>query len=89
MELAGKDHQTTDEDTDQVGNETSTPDALDSVLGRLRLLLAVDDRDVRDVDVDKVVLASSVTELGEGLNERHALNITDSTALLGVSRRHD
>lgn len=70
-----------DNDADQVGNETSTPDALDSVLGRLRLLLAVDDGDIGDVDIDEVVLASSVTELSEGLDERHALNITDSTTL--------
>ena len=78
----------TNDDTDQVGNETSAPDALDSVLGRLGLLLAVDDGDVRDVDVDEVVLASSVTELSEGLDERHALNITNSTTLGTVSICH-
>lgn len=71
----------TNDATNQVRNETSTPDALDGVLSRLRLLLAVDDRDVRDVDVDEVVFASPVTELGEGLHERHALNITNSAAL--------
>lgn len=59
------------------------------MLGRLRLLLAVDDRNVRDVNVDEVVLASPVTELGESLNERHALNITNSTTLWSVSRRPD
>jgi hypothetical protein len=34
------------------------------------------------VDVDKVALASSLTELGQRLNEGHALDITDGTSLM-------
>lgn len=51
------------------------------MLGRLSLLLSVDHWDVGDVDVDKVSLARLVSQLGEGLNERHALDITHSATL--------
>jgi hypothetical protein len=67
--------------TYQIRNETSTAYALDSVLGGLCLLLAVDDGNIGNLDVDKVVLADPVAELCEGLNERHVLDIADCAAL--------
>lgn len=55
------------------------------MLRRLGLLLSVDDGNVGNMDVDKVALAGSLTELGQGLNKGHALDITDGTSLEMVS----
>ena len=68
--------------TNQIRNETSTTDSLDSHLCGLGLLLVVNDRDVRDVDLHKVVLAGSDAQLSEGLDEGHRLDIANGTSKL-------
>lgn len=67
--------------TNQVRDNASAADTLDGMLSRLGLLLAVNKRDVGYMDVDEVALASLVLELGQSLDERHALDITNRTAL--------
>jgi hypothetical protein len=42
----------------------------------------MNDRHVTDVDLHKVVLASSPPQLAHSLNERHALNVTNSPSQL-------
>ena len=66
----------------QVRNETSTPHGFDGLLGRLRLLLSIDHRDVRDMNLQEVVLPGSSSQLGHGLDERHALDIADGATQL-------
>jgi len=77
-----------DPDTTQnKGANSRLTGSTNRVLRRLGLLLSVDDGNVGNVNVDKVALASSLTELGQRLNEGHALNITDGTSLWMVSLR--
>lgn len=52
------------------------------MLRRLRLLFAVDCGDVGNMDGHKVLAARLVTELRKRLDERHALDITDSASKL-------
>lgn len=61
----------------QVRNEARTTDRLDGLLSGLRLLLAIDDRHVRYVNLQEVVLAGTTAQLCHSLNERHALNVTN------------
>lgn len=68
--------------TYQVRNETSASHRLDSLLCRLRLLLAVDNGYVRNVDLQKVVLAGTSPQLRHGLNKGHALNIANGSSEL-------
>lgn len=51
------------------------------MLRRLGFLFPVDHRNVRDMDIDEVALAHIVAELGQGLDERHALDISNRTTL--------
>lgn len=52
------------------------------MLSRFGLLLAVDNRNIGDVDVDEVILASLMPKLSECFNKGHALDITNSATLL-------
>ena len=61
----------------QVGNEARTTDRFDGLLSRFRLLLAIDDRHVRYVNLQEVVLAGTTAQLCHSLNERHALDVTN------------
>ena len=68
--------------THQIRNQTRAADSLNGLLSRLRLLLSIDDRHVRDVDLQEVVPARTAPELRHSLDERHALDIADSTTQL-------
>lgn len=68
--------------THQIWDQTVTPHRLDGLLRRLRLLFAVNNRHIRDVNLHKVVLARASPELAHSLDEGHALNITHSTSQL-------
>jgi len=68
--------------TYQIGDQTITPNRLDRLLGRLGLLLAVNDRHVRDVYLHEVVLARPSPQLTHGLDEGHALDVADGAAQL-------
>jgi hypothetical protein len=61
---------------------TRTTDSLDRLLRRLRLLLAVDDGHVRNVDLEEIVLAGAAAQMRHGLDEGHALDVTDSSTEL-------
>ena len=49
---------------------------------RLRLPLAVDDRNVRDVNLQEIVLARPPSQLSHSLNEGHALDVPHSSSQL-------
>jgi hypothetical protein len=66
----------------QIRNETITPHRLDRLLRRLRLLLAMNDWHVADVDLHKVVLSSSSPQLTHGFDKRHALNVANCSSQL-------
>lgn len=66
----------------QIRNHAVAAHRLDGVLCRLRLLLAVDDGHVRDVDLHEVVAARPPSKLSEGFHKRHALHIANSAAKL-------
>lgn len=68
--------------TYQIWDQTITPHRLDSLLRRLCLLLAVDDRNIRDVNLHEVVLARTSPELAHSLNKGHALNIAHGASQL-------
>jgi len=61
--------------TYQIRKQTSTPDSPDSLLRRLRLLLPIDDRNIRHVNLHEVLFARSSPQVRQSLDERHALNI--------------
>jgi hypothetical protein len=71
--------------TYQIRNQTITPHRLDSLLRGLRLLLAVDNRDIGDVNLHEVVLARTSPELAHGLNKGHALDIAYGTSQLNYA----
>jgi hypothetical protein len=75
-------HQFVKRATHQVRNQTSTPSSLDGLLCGLRLLLTVDEGHVGDVDLEEVVLARPTAQLSHGLDERHALDISDGASKL-------
>lgn len=52
------------------------------MLGRLRLLLSMDGGHIGDMNVHKVHAPGLMAELSQGLDERHALDITDCTTQL-------
>lgn len=68
--------------TYQIRDQTITPHRLDGLLRRLRLLLAVNDRDIRDVNLHEVVLARTPPQLAHSLNEGHALDIAYGSSQL-------
>ena len=61
----------------EVRVKTGASHTLDAVLGGLGLELAVDNRDEADVNVEKVAAPGAPAELRQGLDERHALDISD------------
>jgi hypothetical protein len=61
--------------SDQIGNQARATDRLDSLLCWLRLLLAVDERHIGNVDLQEIVLSSTTAQLGHGLNKGHALDV--------------
>jgi hypothetical protein len=69
----------------QVRNQTITPDRLDRLLRRLRLLLSVDHRHVADMDLHEVVLARSSPQLAHSLNERHTLDVANCASQLNYA----
>lgn len=71
--------------THQIRNQARAADGFDSLLSRLRLLLPINDRHVRDMDLQKVVPARTASELCHSLNERHALDITNGTTQLNYA----
>ena len=87
--------------TYHIGNETGASHLSDGMLGRLCLLLSVDNRDVRNADAQEVVAAKSVAELlevvsltssseerlsyREGLDEGTRLEVTDCSTLVSRS----
>lgn len=68
--------------TYQIWDQTVTPHRLDSLLRRLRLLLAVDNRDIRDVNLHEVVSARTPPQLAHSLNEGHALDVAHGSSQL-------
>lgn len=71
--------------TYQIRNQTVTPHSLDGLLRRLRLLLAMNDRHIRDVDLHEVVLSRPSPQLAHRLDERHALDIAHSPSQLNYT----
>lgn len=65
--------------THQVGDQTRTSHCLDGLLGGLRLLLSIDNRHVRHMDLQEIVLARTAPELGHGLDKGHALDVAHSS----------
>jgi hypothetical protein len=61
---------------------TRTTDRLNSLLCGFCLLLPVDDGHIRNVNLEKIVLARAPPQMRHGLDEGHALDITDGTAKL-------
>ncbi len=68
--------------THQIRQQTQAPQVPDTRLSRLGLLLAADDRDERDIDQCKVLMADAELELAHRLDERRALDVADSSAEL-------
>lgn len=68
--------------TDQIWDQTSGADGLDGLLRRLRLLLAMNDRDVGDVDLQKIIPSSPAPQTRHGLDERHALDVSNGASQL-------
>ena len=66
----------------QVRIQTCAANIANGSLGGLRLLLVMNHRDVRHMNLSKVVLARSALELADGVNERRTLNISNSTTQL-------
>ena len=65
-----------------VGLDADGPEVAHAVLGGLGLQLAgrADERDQRQVDVERVVAAGVEAELPDRLEERHALDVADRAA---------
>lgn len=68
--------------THQVRDKTSTAYSLDSHLCRLGLLLVVNNWDVGDVNLHKVVLSSSDAQLSKSLDERHRFDVAHGSSKL-------
>jgi hypothetical protein len=68
--------------TYQIGDQAVAANGLDGVLGWLRLLLSVDRGHVRDMDGHEVGATSLVAQLCQGLDEWHALDVTNSASEL-------
>ena len=66
----------------QVWNEASAANCFDSLLRGFRFLLAIDDRDVGDVNIQKVIPSGSSSKLCHGLYERHTLYVSNRTSKL-------
>jgi len=66
----------------QIGDQTVTPYGLDGLLRRLRLLLAVNNGHIRDVNLHEVVPARPPPQLAHGLDEGHALDVSDRATQL-------
>lgn len=66
----------------QVRNQTSSSNIPNSLLCRLRLLLTLNDRDERDMNLQEIPLPSASLQLSHGLNERRTLNITHRASKL-------
>lgn len=66
----------------QIGRQSSGPNISDSRLGRLRLLLATNDRHQRNVDLQEVTLTSAPSKLTQGFDERRGLDITNGSSEL-------
>ena len=66
----------------EIWNKTSTSNISNSLLRRLRLLLPLNNRNERDMNLEEISLASSPLQLSHSLDERRALNITDSASQL-------
>ncbi len=62
--------------------DADRPQVADAVLGRLRLQFARrgDERDERQVDVERVLAADVLPELADGLEEGQALDVADRAA---------
>jgi len=66
----------------QVWNQAGAPYASNSLLSRLRFLLSVDERDIRDVNLQKIASTCTSPELRHGLDEGHALNVSNRASKL-------
>ena len=67
---------------DQIWGETSGSGILDRSLGWLGLLLALDDWDEGDVNLEEVILSCSTSKLAHRLNKRGGLDIADGSSQL-------
>ena len=65
---------------EEIGDDARAADRLDGMLGRLGLLLSVDGGHEGDVDAEEVGLGGYVSELGEGFDEGHGLDVADGSA---------
>ncbi len=68
--------------TNQVGVQTSTADITDRLLGRLCLLLVVDDWDHGHMNLEEIVLSNSRSELAKSLDEGSIFNVANSSAAI-------
>jgi len=65
--------------SDEIRTETQTSHISNGRLGRLGLQFSVDDRNERNVNVQKIVLTSLPPELPQGFDEGGAFQVTNST----------
>ena len=68
--------------SNEVGHKASSADGPDGHLCRLGLLLTVHGRHVRDVNLHEILRRTTVPQLAKGLDESHALDVTNSAAEL-------
>lgn len=73
--------------THEIGEKTQTPQVPNGSLRRLRLLLASNDRDERNVKDGKVLVADAELELAHGLDERCRLDVSDRTTELHFHKK--
>lgn len=76
-------------DAYQVRDQTSASHLLNSVLGRFRLFLSVDDWDVRHGNAEEVLPAKPVSQLYKCLNERGRLDVTSKVSEEILKRHGD
>lgn len=66
----------------QVRNQSGPSNIPNSLLGRFRLLLSLNDRNERHMNLQKVSLPSTSLQLSHGLNEWCTLNVTNRASQL-------
>lgn len=66
----------------QIWNQSSSTNVSDGLLGWLRLLLALNDRHQRDMNLQEVAFSSSSLQLSHSLNKWSTLNISNGTPQL-------
>jgi hypothetical protein len=68
--------------TYEIWNKTSTSNIPNGLLCRLRLLLSLNNRNERDMNLEEIAFPSSPLQLSHSLDERRALDVTDCASQL-------